>query len=261
MNDELATRDEVNCDYCGTSLNARLYFCPACAKPFRSVEQVIPASLPKYEDSETKIRTKAKDAWNVFFIYMIVMSITGFLGISIWGYDNLSPVIILSDVAIGITTMILMWRYWQDLKPQFTNFTGMIKPASWIGLVALAPLLALNFAYHGLLLDWLDMEEMNFNDFFTSKWGLIITICVMPAITEEIAYRGIIQHHFEKIVSPAMAIGVASLVFSAAHLSILSGPYLALVGALLGWMKYKTGSIYPPMVAHFLHNYIVITWS
>jgi membrane protease YdiL (CAAX protease family) len=81
----------------------------------------------------------------------------------------------------------------------------------------------------------------------------------MPAIVEEIGFRGIIQHQFEKVVSPGIAIGVASLAFSAAHFSVLSSPYLALVGMLLGWMKWKTGSLYPPILAHFLHNLVVIS--
>jgi membrane protease YdiL (CAAX protease family) len=40
----------------------------------------------------------------------------------------------------------------------------------------------------------------------------------------------------------------------------LSAPYLALAGALFGWLKWKTGSLYPAMAAHFAHNFIVIHW-
>ena len=33
-----------------------------------------------------------------------------------------------------------------------------------------------------------------------------------------------------------------------------------LVGLLLGWVKWKTGSLYPSMLIHFLHNYIVLEY-
>jgi membrane protease YdiL (CAAX protease family) len=46
----------------------------------------------------------------------------------------------------------------------------------------------------------------------------------------------------------------------ALHFSVLSAPYLLLVGMLLGWAKLKTGSLYPTMLIHFLHNFIVITF-
>ncbi|MCU0780121.1 MAG: CPBP family intramembrane metalloprotease, partial [Akkermansiaceae bacterium] len=61
-------------------------------------------------------------------------------------------------------------------------------------------------------------------------------------------------------VSPMAAITVASLALSAAHFSLLSAPYLALAGAMFGWLEGKTGSLYPAMAAHFAHNFIVIHW-
>ena len=39
-----------------------------------------------------------------------------------------------------------------------------------------------------------------------------------------------------------------------------SFPYLFAAGWLLGWMKWKTGSLFPSMVVHFLHNFAVIPW-
>jgi membrane protease YdiL (CAAX protease family) len=42
------------------------------------------------------------------------------------------------------------------------------------------------------------------------------------------------------------------------HFSIISFPYLFCVGMLLGWTKLKTGSLYPSMLIHFLHNLAVI---
>ena len=61
--------------------------------------------------------------------------------------------------------------------------------------------------------------------------------------------------------SPAPpAVLIASALFMALHFSVLSAPYLLLVGMLLGWAKLKTGSLYPSMLIHFLHNFIVISF-
>jgi membrane protease YdiL (CAAX protease family) len=56
------------------------------------------------------------------------------------------------------------------------------------------------------------------------------------------------------------ALLIASALFMALHFSVLSAPYLLLVGMLLGWAKLKTGSLYPSMLIHFLHNFIVISF-
>ena len=53
---------------------------------------------------------------------------------------------------------------------------------------------------------------------------------------------------------------VASALFAALHFSVLSFPYLFAVGMALGWVKWKTGSLYPPMLMHFLHNYVVVAY-
>ena len=48
-------------------------------------------------------------------------------------------------------------------------------------------------------------------------------VCVFPAVFEELAFRGIIQVQFEKVVEPKVAILVASVLFSAAHFSFFFG--------------------------------------
>ena len=211
---------------------------------------MLPASLPAYEDTETKLRTQAGPAWTVFFTYLSVIVVGSVTAAAIWGMDDWEPVMLFLDFALLVTTIIFLIRFWDEVRP-FLARTGLLHPSTWIGLAILVPLLGLNFGYHRLLIEMLAIETEDYMDYFSSEWGPLIFICVMPAIVEEIGFRGIIQGQFEKAVKPWIAIAVASLAFSAAHFSVLSAPYLALVGVLLGWMKWKTGSLYPSMVAHF----------
>ena len=215
--------------------------------------------MPKYEDNETKLRTKAKPAWTLFFTYLCVIVIGSMLGYAIWGEGNQLPMMIFMDLMLLTTTIVFLCGYWSSVKPMFATL-GVLNTQSWLGLLLLAPLLAINYGYHHMLIELMGQKTTEDPySFFSSPWGPIILICVMPAIVEEIGFRGIIQDQFERVVSPWVAIIVASAAFSAAHFSVLSAPYLALVGVLLGWMKWKTGSLYPSMVVHFLHNYAVVT--
>ena len=187
------------------------------------------------------------------------MVITGMLGMGIWGSEDEGAVMMLVDLGLFVTTAVFLFRYWNDVRGLLFS-TGFLKPAAWIGLVSLLPLLAINYGYHSLIVNLFGVSMDDYGEIFTSAYGPIFFICVMPAIVEEIAFRGIIQHLFEKVLGPWLAIGAASALFSAAHFTIFSAPYLALVGVLLGWIKWKTGSLYPAMLAHFIHNYIVVTW-
>lgn len=254
---EAIKANEESCAYCGHSLDARVYFCPGCSKPHRPVEMLLTPSAPAYEDIETSLRTKTPDVWTVFFGFMTALVVSGSVGAAIWGLENREPMMLLVSFTLLVVTSAFTVRYWQDVKPQLTRF-GFFSPATWAGLTTLAPMLLLNFGYHSLLVALLDIKMPDYMEFFTSASGAIIFICIMPAVVEELAFRGIIQNRFEKVVGPWIAIGVASALFSVAHFTILSAPYLFLLGMLLGWMKWKSGSLYPPMLAHFLHNFIVI---
>ena len=256
MTDELKST-RTHCDYCGHRLDPSVYFCPACSKPCRDVNLLLTPSAPAFENIETDIRTKAPEIWTVFFGFLSALGISGFLGIALWGTENREPTLLFVSIVLAAVTAACVVRYWSDVKPLLAK-SGFLNPPAWAGLLALAPLLFLNHAYHQFLVGILDARTDDYAEVFTSSYGPVLFICVMPAVVEELAFRGVIQHRLESVVNPWIAIGAASVLFSVAHFSILSAPYLLLVGVLLGWMKWKTASLYPSMLAHFIHNYVVI---
>jgi membrane protease YdiL (CAAX protease family) len=86
-----------------------------------------------------------------------------------------------------------------------------------------------------------------------------LVFCLFPAITEEIAFRGLIQYWLEVSLTPMKALLLGSAMFAGLHLAPLSFPYLFTVGATLAIVRRRTGSLYPGMLIHFLHNLVVIT--
>jgi membrane protease YdiL (CAAX protease family) len=87
---------------------------------------------------------------------------------------------------------------------------------------------------------------------------MFVLLCLIPGITEEIAFRGLIQHWLHTVLRPWRAILLASALFTALHLSILSAPYIFLLGMLLGWVKWKSRSLYPSMLMHIAHNLVLL---
>ena len=170
--------------------------------------------------------------------------------------------VMIMDALLLVTTVFFGVFYWDSLKQQLKRF-GFDHWAAWVGLLLLVPLLGLNYAYHQWVAGLVGMEDapglvarLRADGF--SEGMLIFFIAVYPAIGEEIAFRGLIQHWLQVALKPALAITVAAGLFAGIHLAPLSMPILFLAGLLLGWVKWKTGSLYPAMLIHFLHNFAVV---
>jgi membrane protease YdiL (CAAX protease family) len=82
----------------------------------------------------------------------------------------------------------------------------------------------------------------------------VILIGILPAIGEELIFRGIVQTELEKMFGGIAAIIVSAIIFSAIH-GQFEGflPRFAL-GALLGCLYYWTRSLWVPVIAHLVNN-------
>jgi uncharacterized protein len=244
------------CDYCGSPLNRSFYFCTSCSTPYKHSETVLPAVALPYVGEGTSISRKAPAAMQVFWTYFAVVLGAGIVGQFAFDPSDISSRIILGTVAIAVTTCIVAAIYWRSLAVQLKR-VGFDSPWAYAGLGLLAPLLGLNYLYHVVFVQSLGHVDLMRTPQW-SQWGLITVFCVFPAISEELAFRGLLQHWIQAALSPMRAVVVASALFAGMHFSVISFPYLFLVGMLLGWTKLKTGSLYPSMLIHFLHNLVVI---
>ena len=83
----------------------------------------------------------------------------------------------------------------------------------------------------------------------------IFVLAVLPAIGEELLFRGTMQTFLQKWTkSPHWAIWITAFVFSAIHFQISGFVPRMLLGAYLGYLFYWSGSLWLPILAHFMHN-------
>jgi membrane protease YdiL (CAAX protease family) len=91
---------------------------------------------------------------------------------------------------------------------------------------------------------------------------LLIGISLIPAIAEEVFFRGFVQTNIERSgkrkTRPVVAIIITSLLFAAMHVSPLNLPGLFMIGATLGWLAYRTNDIRVSMLAHALNNGLIV---
>lgn len=82
-----------------------------------------------------------------------------------------------------------------------------------------------------------------------------ISLCVVPAILEELFFRGALQGLMRPCGSAA-AIFAPALLFALLHLDLAQGITAFLGGLFLGWLAERTGSILPCMLLHLINNTI-----
>jgi membrane protease YdiL (CAAX protease family) len=116
-----------------------------------------------------------------------------------------------------------------------------------------------------LLKTLLGIPQIQFTPPFTAAgFGpaiVILLVAVQPAIVEEIAFRGVILGGLRHVLSPVEAIVVSAAMFMIIHLSVPSFPHLFLMGLALAWLRVQSGSLYPGMLLHFLHNLYCVLWE
>jgi membrane protease YdiL (CAAX protease family) len=83
----------------------------------------------------------------------------------------------------------------------------------------------------------------------------LIVMAAIPAVCEELAFRGVIQSSLSKAFNNIhVGIWVSAFIFSAIHMQFYGFlPRLAL-GAVLGYLLIWTGSMWAPILAHFTNN-------
>ncbi len=249
------------CAYCNAPLVSGYYFCVACATPHSRPDSVLPAVHAARLTDAQLIRRKVPQVWTVFWTFLGVVLLGGALSTLLAWSGRPDVGMLLGTVALLTTTAVFSVRYWRSLAVQLRRF-GFLHWAAWIGLLLLAPLLGANWLYHVWLLERLGIPSPGFDALrdsgLISRAGLIVLICVFPAVLEEIAFRGLVQHWLLAAIPPLRAVALASALFMLLHFSLYSAPYLFAAGMLMGWTRWKTGSLYPSMVIHFLHNLAVV---
>lgn len=88
--------------------------------------------------------------------------------------------------------------------------------------------------------------------------GNVVILAVLPAICEELFFRGFIQQTLARIMNPHAAVWAAAAIFSLIHLQFYGFFARTLLGGLLGYLLMGSRSLIPSMVAHFCFNFFSI---
>jgi len=82
----------------------------------------------------------------------------------------------------------------------------------------------------------------------------VIDTAIIPAVAEEILFKGVIFSILKKFYPTVAAAVIASIMFSACHLSFIRFIPLFLLSCYTFWLYLRSGSLLLPMLLHFVNN-------
>ena len=82
----------------------------------------------------------------------------------------------------------------------------------------------------------------------------LLVIAALPAVCEELAFRGFILSGLRRMGRKWTAIVVSSIFFGAAHAIFQQSLIACLLGMIIGFIAIQTGSLLPGVLFHIVHN-------
>ena len=121
------------------------------------------------------------------------------------------------------------------------------------------PLIVAGMLFINLCSEFLGLPDLMQDTFLGMSRNVfgIISITIMAPLVEELLFRGAIQGYMlRKGMKPLNAILIASAIFGIVHMNPIQVPFAFAIGMIFGWLYYRTGSVIPGIVGHFINNSI-----
>ena len=204
-------------------------------------------------------------------IFIVVQIIMMYAGAGIWagikgeGYQatlqaantggNAILTALVSVFSSIITLIIFLKTKWTPLTRSYL----LSKPWGtflWVALFALGTIIPLSYLYELLGIEMDENTEQIFASLMKEPWGYV-AVGILAPLAEEVVFRGAILRTLLGIMSKKnhwVAIMISAAIFGAVHCNQAQFINALLMGLLLGWMYYRTGSLVPGILLHWVNN-------
>lgn len=197
--------------------------------------------------------------WQTSLLYSICVLLFLFAGSRAQQREFYSGVLITEFILIALPPVLMLIIFKYDIKSvlrlnkiDFPN-VGLIVGIMICALPIVGILNGLN-----LLLIKTIFGKVNIAQPPTAEtaWGLLLSVLVIggsAGICEELLFRGTIQRGFESF-GAVKSILVTSVLFGLMHVDFQRFLGTFLLGGIIGFIVYRTNSIYGGILAHFTNN-------
>ena len=204
-------------------------------------------------------------------IFIVVQIIMMYAGAGIWagikgeGYQatlqaantggNAILTALVSVFSSVITLVIFLKTKWTPLTRGYL----LSKPWGtllWVALFSLGTIIPLSFLYEQLGIEMDENTQQIITSMMKEPWGYV-AVGILAPLAEEVVFRGAILRTLLGIMSKKnhwVAIIISAAIFGVVHANLAQFINALLMGLLLGWMYYRTGSLVPGILLHWVNN-------
>lgn len=200
-----------------------------------------------------------KNALIYTFVFAAIQVVVSMLVQGVWmlvmGKEsamNATGMIITMAVFSVLTMVVFLWakwsvvsRHWVRTRPWFVLF--------WCVLAALGALIPSVWIQEHMP-ELPNIVEGEFDMIMKDRWGYLVVGLLAP-LAEEMVFRGaVLRSLLRWKENPWIGIVISAVLFAVIHMNPAQMPHAFLIGLLLGWLYYRTDSIVPGVVYHWVNN-------
>lgn len=200
-----------------------------------------------------------KKAISYLFIFMGIQLLLGAVVAAAWNFfahstgESALKLITTSAVAGIATIVVFLATRWAEVSPAWLR-TRPWTVLTWSVIASLGAIIPSAWLQEQLP-ELPNLVEQEFDLILQNRWGYVV-IGLLASLSEEVVFRGAILRSLLRSsrLSVWGAIALSALMFSVIHLNPAQLPHAFIIGLLLGWMYYRTGSILPGVAYHWANN-------
>ena len=165
-------------------------------------------------------------------------------------YDQSLGTLILYTVGF-LLTILFAWKVGNLNSLSFGSIVPNLLPwviAVTLGIRLLIEPVLISLPYYE------QFQEMMMKAIGDNMFLSFLTVAIAASILEEILFRGIILAGFLKNYSPWKAIFWSAVLFGLVHMNPYQFLLAVLIGMVMGWIYWKTGSLWLCILIHFVNN-------
>ena len=248
------------CAGCQAALRPGAVFCGRCGRTTSAVDEEAPGPPPDNRLSAPRFAAHWGDIKRVgaLFALLLASSFAASLGGAGPG-DSPMRVLVIGTVDAAIVLGFALSRPGDILPLLGLPRLSRRQAAELLGLGAL---FVAGLSGYFALIERAGVPLLHAADAYRQQqwplWSVFLTISLMPAVFEELAFRGVIQSSLGQVLGVREALFIQAALFSVLHLMPLMFPSHFAMGLCFGYMRLRSGSLYPGMCLHAAWNAWVV---
>lgn len=175
------------------------------------------------------------------------------IGMEVSQQNATNMIIAMTASSIIVLVLFLFFR-WAEVSRSYVRSRPWAT-LFWCALAAMGAIIP-SSCLQELMPELPNIVEEEFDMILRDRWGYF-AIGLLAPVCEELVFRGAVLRALLRWTPRHwLAIAISALLFALIHANPIQMPHAFLVGLLLGWLYYRTDSIVPGIVYHWVNNSI-----